>query len=124
MRSEFGHWLQSLGVQGERLDDLLVVVSELGANAVRESASDAELPTITATCGDGTIELEVTNEVDERSHEPADSWDLDDPLRAGGRGLLLVSALVDDVDVAVEGRRLSVRCTVDLDDGQRGSTVT
>lgn len=29
---------------------------------------------------------------------PADRWDLDDPLRTGGRGLLIVSALVDHVE--------------------------
>lgn len=125
VRSEFGEWLRDLGVDDERVDDLLVVVSELAANAVRESAPDATLPTLRARCDDHRIVLEVSNEVDIVTHgEGKGDWDLDDPLRTGGRGLLVVSALADDVDVDVDGRRLSVRCVVGLGSDQRDSTVT
>lgn len=125
VRSEFGRWLRGLEVAADRIDDLLVVVSELAANAVRESAPGADLPTLTAQCDERQIELEVSNEVDVEMHDRARSdWDLDDPLRTGGRGLLVVSALVDEVDVDVDGRRLSVRCVVGVDGDQRDSTVT
>jgi len=47
-------------------------------------------------------------------------WDLDDPLRAGGRGLLIVRSLVDDLDIDVdpEAGSTTVRCRIPL--AQRG----
>lgn len=125
VRAEFGEWLRGIEVGTDLVDDLLIVVSELAANAVRESAPDADLPTVTAWSEADTVWLEVTNEVDTATHDEIKAeWDLDDPLRTGGRGLLVVSALVDDVDVNVEGRRLSVRCSVAFERVQRDSTVT
>ncbi len=126
VRSEFGHWLQALGLEDSKVEDLLVVISELAANAVRESASDAGLPTLAASYDAAAIELEVVNDVDSAKHDEwKQDWDLDDPLRAGGRGLLVVSALVDEVDVEVQGERLCVRCKLAIvDDGQPDSTVT
>ena len=125
LRAEFGEWLRGLEVGDDLVDDLLIVVSELGANAVRESAPEAEFSTVDAWCDDETLWLEVSNVVDTATHEEIKAeWDLDDPLRTGGRGLLVVSALVDDVDVTVDGRRLSVRCSVDVEGAQRDSTVT
>lgn len=124
VRLEFGDWLRSLAVDAELVSDLLVVVSELCANAVRESAPGADEPTLAAWTEDGDLLVEVANEVDVAPHEIRPDWDLDDPLRTGGRGLLVVSALVDDVDVEVDGRRLSVRCSVSVGSDQRDSTVT
>ena len=116
--------METLGVDGEVVDDLLVVMSELGANAVRESPDEARPATFEAEFDESTIVVDVANEVDVADHRPAkDNWDLDDPLRTGGRGLLVVSALMDEVAVEVEGRRLHVRCTMAID-GQDGSTVT
>lgn len=123
-RREFADWLHALGVDHETTDDLLVVMSELGANAVRESPADGRPPTVEATLDEAGVHVEVANEVDVEAERRAhDRWDLEDPLRTGGRGLLVVSALMDDVDVAVDGRRLHVRCTRTLS-GQDGSTVT
>ena len=123
-RREFAAWLEAVGVDHEVADDLLVVMSELGANAVRESPEDAVAPTFEAALDASSIVVDVANEVDVAAHVPAkESWDLDDPLRTGGRGLLVVSALMDEVDVEVEGRRLHVRCTMAID-GQDGSTET
>ncbi|WP_436793541.1 ATP-binding protein [Actinospongicola halichondriae] len=125
LRSEFGQWLEKLGVDDEKIDDLLVVISELAANAVRESAADADPPTVEASFDTREVELAVANAVDVDGHrEPKGGWDLDDPLRAGGRGLLVVSALVDEVDVEVQGQRLCVRCRMAIAGDQRGSTVT
>lgn len=124
-RSEFAGWLRSLELDHEVIDDLLVVMSELGANAVRESPDDALPPTIEAEFDTSAIIVDVANEVDVSSQRSAtDEWDLDDPLRTGGRGLLVVSALMDDVDVEVDGRRLHVRCRIAIDGDQDGSTVT
>ncbi len=117
LRSEFSHWLTSLGVEGEKVDDLLVVISELAANAVRESAAEGTPPTVRAEYDHRALELAVENDVDDTSHGVStDGWDLDDPLRTGGRGLLVVSALVDEIDVEVHGQRLCVRCRLAIAD--------
>lgn len=123
-RQEFAEWLKTAGVDHETADELLVVVSELGANAVRESPAEGRRPTVEARLDESGVHVDVANEVDvEAEQRSNDRWDLDDPLRTGGRGLLVVSALMDDVDVEVDGRRLHVRCTKVLDD-QDGSTTT
>lgn len=115
VRGEFVAWLHSAGVADDRIDDLSVVISELGANAVRETPPGASLATIEAVVDGGTLVIEVANDVSATSTVPSEhEWDLNDPLRTGGRGLLLVSAFVDDVDVVVDDRRLVVRCTAAL----------
>lgn len=115
VRAEFVAWLRSVELAEDRVDDLSVVISELGANAVRETPPGAPLPTVAATLDDGLLVIEVSNDVSAASTVPSEhEWDLNDPLRTGGRGLLLVSAFVDDVDVVVDHRRLVVRCTAAL----------
>jgi anti-sigma regulatory factor (Ser/Thr protein kinase) len=115
VRAVFVSWLQGAGVVEDRVDDLSVVISELGANAVRETPPGAPPAAIEATIDDGTLVVEVSNEVSAASSTPSEhEWDLNDPLRTGGRGLLLVSAFVDEVDVDVVDRRLVVRCTAAL----------
>lgn len=117
LRTEFENWLTSLGVEDDKVDDLLVVISELAANAVRESAAEGRPPTVSAEFDRRSLELAVENDVDDASHEvPTDGWNLDDPLRTGGRGLLVVSALVDEVDVEVHGQRLCVSCKLAIED--------
>lgn len=115
VRARFTGWLRANDVVDDRVDDLSVVLSELGANAVRSTPDGADEAVVEATIDDRGVVLEVSNEVgsDVPTHVEHD-WDFADPLRTGGRGLLLVSAFVDDVDVEVVGRRLVVRCTIGL----------
>lgn len=112
VREEFASWLGSIA-SAERVSELEVVVSELGANAVHGTPDGCPPPTVTAWLEDSVLTVEVTNHVGRRETHIED-WDLDDPLRAGGRGLLLVSAFVDDVDVDVRDDLLLVRCTAAL----------
>lgn len=113
VRAQFVEWLRDAGLDTERIDDLSVVLSELGANAIRETPDGAESAAVEASIVDGTLVVEVSNMVSPATSMPHDhDWDLADPLRTGGRGLLLVSAFVDTVDVDVVDRRLVVRCTV------------
>lgn len=91
-------WLADAGVDDrEVVDDLSVVLSELLANAV-EASPPAGSVVVRLQLEEGTLVLSVVNEVREWV-PPSERWDLDDPLRPGGRGLLIVSALADDVTV-------------------------
>lgn len=114
VREEFSEWLAGVTTSEDKVEDLSVVISELGANAVRGTPEGRPPATASAWIDERvdhrTVVLEVANHVDEIAVPDAD-WDLEDPLRTGGRGLLLVSAFVDDVHVDVEGDLLIIRCT-------------
>lgn len=111
LRRDFAAWLRRGGAGPDRVEELSVVLSELVANAIRETPAGAPPTTVDATAGaPGSMHLEVSNTVDP-DFDISKDWDLTDPLRTGGRGLLLVSALVDHVDVDVDGDRLVLRCT-------------
>ena len=114
VREEFAGWLAGVTASEDKVEDLAVVISELGANAVRGTPEGRDPATVSAWLEDEgdsrVVVLEVANHVEEVTIPDAD-WDLEDPLRTGGRGLLLVSAFVDDVHVEVEGDLLIIRCT-------------
>lgn len=109
VRRTFVDWMEDADVSRERIEDLSVVISELGANAVRATPVGSQPATACAWLDERQLVLEVANEVDAGTETTID-WDLEDPLRTGGRGLLLVSAFVDDVDTTVMDGRLVVRC--------------
>ena len=113
VRESFVEWLAGVTGSEERIEDLSVVISELGANAVRGTPDGAEPATVSAWVDDDHIVLEVANRVEDITVPDVD-WDLEDPLRTGGRGLLLVSAFVDDVHVDVDGDVLVIRCTTQI----------
>lgn len=110
VREAFVEWLAGVTTSEDRIEDLSVVISELGANAVRGTPEGAEAATVAAWVDGDQVVLVVANRVDDVTVPDVD-WDLEDPLRTGGRGLLLVSAFVDDVHVEVEGDVLVIRCT-------------
>jgi anti-sigma regulatory factor (Ser/Thr protein kinase) len=112
-REAFVEWLAGVTTSEDRIEDLSVVISELGANAVRGTPAGSDPATVSAWVEDGRVVLEVSNRVEDLTVPDVD-WDLDDPLRTGGRGLLLVSAFVDDVRVDVEGDVLVIRCTTEV----------
>lgn len=108
-RHGFTGWLRAVGVPGDIADDLHVVFSELTANAVNGSPHEAALVNVRAACEDGEVVLDVRNTTAVDGYR-ARRWDLGDPLREGGRGLLIVQALVDELDVRQAGHDLAVRC--------------
>lgn len=108
-RHDFSGWLRALGVEDDVADDLTVVFSELTTNAVHGSPHGAATVNVRAACEDGEVVLDVRNTTAADGYG-ARRWDLDDPLREGGRGLLIVQALVDELDVRQAGGDLAVRC--------------
>lgn len=105
-------WLEDdLCVEEDVIDELAVVVSELVTNAVRATGDAGGDVVVAAGRVQGAVVIEVTNP-SAAWVDAANRWDLDDPLRAGGRGLLIVRSLTDDVDVSVDADAgtTTVRC--------------
>lgn len=103
-------WLDEHQVVADDASELEVVVSELISNAVEASAADGSIRISARLDDEDSIVLSVAN--DAGSSVPIESrWDLDDPLRGGGRGLVIVRAFVDDInfDTTIPERTV-VRC--------------
>lgn len=118
VRERFGGWMRAWSSDATELgDDLLVVLSELLANAAEAAPSAHADLSVTASVAGDVVCLEVCNPVAPWI-DPATRWDLHDPLRPGGRGLLIVSALVDEVEVVhdVAQNVTVVRCRRSIDD--------
>lgn len=108
-RRAFEGWLHENGASADDVHDLAVVLSELASNAAL-GAAPGTTAHIEASVEGGSVQLEVRNQVD-RIDEDALRWDLDDPLRGGGRGLLIVRAYTDTLEVDSAGGTVIVRCS-------------
>jgi anti-sigma regulatory factor (Ser/Thr protein kinase) len=121
LRREVRSFMRCLGSDAP-VDDVLVILSELCANAVEATAA--------AHASIGVrIEAEphkVTIEVD----DPGPGFSLDDrlshgapsPLAERGRGLVIVRALADDVTVQRRNGHTIVRSTVAMARPRRAAT--
>ena len=110
-RAAFEQWLRTVGVSGDTAAELAIVFSELAANAVTASPGGSVVH-IRAVCNNGEIVLEAENGSPHSTPRSSHAWDLADPLRPGGRGLLIVTAYMDNVEVAPadEADGILVRC--------------
>jgi anti-sigma regulatory factor (Ser/Thr protein kinase) len=97
----------SAGLPGERVDDLVVAISELAANAVEHGAGTGAL-TMWAPPG------AVVCQVDDAGHlgDPLAGRVPPSPLTPRGRGLVVVNLLCDLVRVHSEPGRTAVRVFV------------
>lgn len=107
-RHAFESWLRQNGASADDVHDMAVVLSELASNAAL-GAAPGTTANIQASIEGGSVRLEVTNQVGEVEAD-AGRWDLDDPLRGGGRGLLIVRAYTDSLEVDSVGGAVIVRC--------------
>ena len=107
-RRAFRAWLDELGVGEDVSCELAIVFSELLANAVGASPETDEV-NASAAVEDGTVVIEVANALAPCS-VPVERWDFDDPLRAGGRGLMIVRAYTDLLEIDVGDDEIVVRC--------------
>lgn len=113
-RQAFDTWLRQVATDAELLEDMSVVVSELASNALdggHPTEPDAE---IRAEVDADLLHLVVSNRLPDGMADIR-HWDLDDPLRGGGRGLMIVRAYTDSLSVDSTGGTVSVRCTRRLD---------
>lgn len=104
-------WLVRAPAEPDSLDDIVLVASELCANAVRHSSGEAASVALRAYVQGADIVMEVEDDGGgEVDVPPADDDELPDPDAEAGRGLFLVQALTDDFEVMTEGQRTVVRC--------------
>lgn len=109
-RDSFSTWLAQAAPTSSVGGEMRVVLSELLANAFTASRDGHSAVAVRAWV-DEDLTLEVTNPAD-AAFDPGAHWDYDDPLRPGGRGLIIVESLVDDLAIAPpDGNQpLRVRC--------------
>ncbi len=109
-RRGFASWLEESEVHDEVAGELAVAFSELVANAVDAADGCDEPVRVGSWFDDGDIVMEVVNPIEPDSPAAIERWNLDDPLRAGGRGLVIVRAYTDDVSVSSTHDSVVVRC--------------
>jgi anti-sigma regulatory factor (Ser/Thr protein kinase) len=121
-RQEFGEWLGEQAVTAPLQAEMQLVLSELLANAVAASQDPLDAMAVRSWI-DHELTLEVTNPAS-AVFDTTNTWDYDDPLRPGGRGLLIVESLVDDIAIALpDGTQpLKVLCRRTLADPEEASS--
>jgi len=107
VRHEVGTALEQEGVDRQTIEDALVVLSELGTNAMHASAYDAEVVVRLGLERDGSVVVEV--------EDPGSGFRLSQGLRLPerdeehGRGLSIVCMLADETSVRRHRRHTVVR---------------
>ncbi|MDQ1402921.1 MAG: hypothetical protein QOG03_1237 [Actinomycetota bacterium] len=103
-------WLTRFPVPRDETDDLLLVASELISNAVRHATGNTGGAALRAWAEDADVIIEVEDDGGGPSAWPVPD---DEPPPADlerGRGLFLVHALSDGVEMETHGPRTTVRC--------------
>lgn len=113
-RQAFLSWLEQVSTDAELLQDMSVVVSELASNALDGGDPHRPEAEVRAELQGDVLHVVVSNRL------PGDvtdirHWDLDDALRGGGRGLMIVRAYTDSLSVDSTAGTVIVRCTRRLD---------
>jgi serine phosphatase RsbU (regulator of sigma subunit)/anti-sigma regulatory factor (Ser/Thr protein kinase) len=106
-RNLFSDWLDNIGVDPSDAEDLLLTVSELCTNAVRFSSGAPGALSVHAWADADAIVVEVAD--DGGGFEWQEVTDVPDPDADTGRGLFLVTSLVDQVEVTRRDDRTIVR---------------
>ncbi len=100
-------WLVRVPVERADAGDLLLVASELAANAVRHASGQTGSVSLRASVQGSDVMLELEDDGGEPMPLPGPADQLPDGLAERGRGLFLVRALVDQLDSqVVDGRTL------------------
>lgn len=108
-RDAFEVWMHTTQADENTMHELSIVFSEVMANAVRASPTVHHRIEASSWVEDGKIVLRIANLI-VASSAPVTGPDLDDPLRTGGRGLLIVRAYTDTVRTELVGDTIAIRC--------------
>lgn len=116
LRDRFRAWLAGFPfVDRATAEELLVVFAELTTNAIEATDDRDERIHVDACAEPPEVFLEVVNRLPRSTH-PGSTVDLEDPLRHRGRGLFIVEAFTDEVDVTQLEDLIYVRCRRLVDD--------
>jgi anti-sigma regulatory factor (Ser/Thr protein kinase) len=98
------------GLVGQRVDDVVLAVSELAANSVRHGGGGGTLRT---WVGDRALVCEVEDDGHPR-WDPLVGRSCPPPEQLGGRGLWVVNQLCDLVQISTAGGRTSIRLHIGI----------
>jgi anti-sigma regulatory factor (Ser/Thr protein kinase) len=104
-------WLIRVPVEKAEASDLLLVASELAANAVRHASGHTGSVSLRATVQGPDVMIEVSDDGGEPLPLPGPADELPEGMAERGRGLFLVRALVDQLDSQVVDGHTVVRAT-------------
>jgi serine/threonine-protein kinase RsbW len=110
-RHFLGDWLERVPVDAEEEADLLLVASELCANAVRHASGQQGSVALRAWVEEADVVLEVEDDGGHPAPLPLPTDELPPPRAERGRGLFLVRALVDSLETEVADGRTLIRAT-------------
>jgi serine/threonine-protein kinase RsbW len=110
-RSDLRSWLGTVGVLDARRDEIVLATHEAVANAVEHAVEDTRV-TIRGRLDDGVVTVAVENRGAWREHVE----------RGRGRGLVLMAALMTELEIVSDGGKTVVRMLKDLADGSREPT--
>lgn len=108
-RIAFEGWVRTTQVSEDVVQELSIVFSELMANAVHAMPSVHDQIEASAWTEGASIVVRIANPVTPSS-PPVTGPDLDDPLRTGGRGLLIVRAYTDTLKTELTNGTIAIRC--------------
>lgn len=108
-RAAFEGWIATTGASADAVHEMTVVFSELVANAVDASPNADHQIEASAWTEDGTVVLRIANATTPAAR-PVSTPDLSDPLRTGGRGLMIVRAYTDTLKVESADGTIAIRC--------------
>ena len=111
VRHFFDDWLRTQGVEMSDRDDLLLIASELAANAVRVATGREGGLALRARADGDSVVVEVEDDAGTLEWPPPwwDPDELPDLEAEEGRGLFLVHSLADAVDAEVAEHRTRIR---------------
>ncbi len=108
-RAAFEGWLRNTDAGESTVVELTVAFSELVANAVEASPGADQGIEAAAWTEDGSVVFSVANPI-MPSAPPSTEPDFGDPLRTGGRGLLIVRAYTDTLEIEGDRETIAIRC--------------
>jgi serine phosphatase RsbU (regulator of sigma subunit)/anti-sigma regulatory factor (Ser/Thr protein kinase) len=107
-RHLFSDWLEHQPVDDTETSDLLLVASELCANAVRHASGQPASVALRAWADGDALVIEVEDDGEGFELEPYRNDEQPDPDASRGRGLYVVEALSDELSVTrTEGRTVA-----------------
>ncbi len=113
VRADVVSWLVGTGADGEALERSALVVSELAANAVQ--AGPGRRFEVRARREGAHVVVVVRNPSDGDRPPGRTEWRPAEPLAPRGRGLAIVDALADGVEVGVEGDEVVITARLRID---------